>query len=213
MAAAFRREMGARLALALALVAAAWAAAALADGRALGRLAAMAEVAGTNASNEERFARWRQGFSVFLEHPVLGVGPAAVPNVPRESLPPGIRELPWSERYHSHQVFITVMAESGLLGLAAFLALHLLPLARVLPALRSRRPQTRLWAWGALCVFLQLALNGLVDNVFTLKPLMYVYWTVTATALYLAEQERAALGRARRAARPPVKAADAAGAA
>jgi O-antigen ligase len=92
--------------------------------------------------------------------------------------------------YHSHQIFITVMAEAGVLGLAGFLALHLLPLLFIFPSLRSQRRWTRFWAWSALAVFLQFVLNGLVDNIFTLKPLMYVYWTATGVAVYLSALER-----------------------
>ncbi|MDR3153717.1 MAG: O-antigen ligase family protein [Deltaproteobacteria bacterium] len=187
---AFRRQMGFRLTLALVLLAALAAGAAVIDGRAAERFAAMTDLSGANVPNTERLARWRQGLSVFAEHPVLGAGPGAVPNVPAEDLPEVFRILPRTEYYHSHQIFITALAEAGIVGLAGFLALHLLPLLYVLPALRSERPWTRFWAWGALTVFLQLGLNGLVDNVFTLKPLMYVYWTATGMAVFLAGRER-----------------------
>ncbi|MDR2612246.1 MAG: O-antigen ligase family protein [Deltaproteobacteria bacterium] len=186
---AFRRELGARLALALILVAALGAAMAFRDGTLIERFLDMTELSGTNPANEERLMRWRQGLSVFREHPLLGAGPGAVPNVPAEILPGEFQGRPRAEYYHSHQVFITVLAEAGILGLAAFLALHLLPLLYIAPGFRSRRPWTRLWAWAALTVFLQLVLNGMVDNVFTLKPLMYLYWTATGTAVYLVGRE------------------------
>ncbi|MDR1038956.1 MAG: O-antigen ligase family protein [Deltaproteobacteria bacterium] len=194
---AFRRELGLRLCLVLVAIAAACGAMSLADGRVAERFSDMADLSGENYSNEVRFLRWRQGLSVFREHPVLGAGPGAIPSPPAELFPEGHGDGVAHKYYHSHQVFITVLAEAGVLGMIGFLALHLLPLGYALRSLRSERPWTRLWAWAALAVFLQLVLNGLVDNAFTLKPLMYVYWTATATALHLTARERAAAPKAR----------------
>jgi O-antigen ligase len=189
---AFRRDLGMKLSLALVAIALLGGIMALSDSKIIGRFSAMSEVSGENAANEERFLRWRQGLDVFIEHPVLGAGPGAIPNPPPEQFPEGLRHRKRSnaEFYHAHHVFLTVLAEAGILGMAGFLALHLFPLVYVLPSVKSKNPWTRFWAWGAITVFLQLILNGLVDNVFTLKPLMYVYWTATGLAVYLTCQER-----------------------
>ncbi|MDR1035668.1 MAG: O-antigen ligase family protein [Deltaproteobacteria bacterium] len=197
---AFRKDMGLKLSLAVVAIAVAGGVLALSDGRVVERFVDMSRISGGSMSNEERFLRWGQGLDVFLEHPVLGAGPGAIPSPSAEEFPEPLQGGQSSEFYHAHHVFITVLAEAGLLGLAGFLALHLLPLLYVLPSLRSRKPWTRFWAWAALVVFLQLVLNGLVDNVFTLKPLMYVYWTATGVAIYLSGRERAVQARKARSA-------------
>jgi O-antigen ligase len=178
-----------KVALAVAIVAVA--AATLSNERVVSRFKEIGASPGSNYNNAVRLAHWKQGIKVFLENPILGAGPRAIPNsppVPRPDYP----ELSQRERpkyYHAHQVFITVLAESGLVGLAGFLALHLAPIAVLWPWRKSRDLVKRYWAWGAFSVALQLFFNGLTDSVFTLKPLMYVYWTVTSVAMYGARAE------------------------
>jgi hypothetical protein len=82
------------------------------------------------------------------------------------------------------------MAESGVIGLLGFLALHILPLWFLWPGLKSGEPLVRFWVWCALAVFLQLFLNGLTDNIFSLKPLMYIYWTTTAAAFWVFQRNK-----------------------
>ena len=52
------------------------------------------------------------------------------------------------------------------------------------PHRRSRDPETFFWFWAAVAVNLQFVLNGLTDQVFGLRLMMYVHWTVTAAALW-----------------------------
>jgi O-antigen ligase len=146
----------------------------------------------TNTSNQFRYVRWRKGLSEFLKHPVLGTGPNAIPNARYEDLPAyeSNPESEHSEYYHSHMVYLTVMAESGILGLLGFLALHIFPLLYIWPFRNSEDHYTRFYVWGSFCVFVQLFLNGVVDHVFSLKPLMYIYWTVTSIAMFKVKRER-----------------------
>jgi O-antigen ligase len=180
---AFRRFFGKAWTLAVCLAVLVLVGAAFLDPAVRGRFQAMFD--DKSASNHVRYARWSNGWDVFKAHPLLGVGPDAVPNAPYDSL--GTERGPREEHdkyYHAHHVFITVLAEAGVIGFFGFLALHILPLLYVWPYRRSPDPITRFYVWGAVVVFLQLFLNGLTDNVFSLKPLMYVYWTVTSIAMY-----------------------------
>jgi O-antigen ligase len=176
-----------RLALLVAIIVAA--VPVLSNQRIVDRFQEMTEETG-NYNNEVRFNHWRQGWRVFQGHPLLGVGPRAIPNAPPVEHPlyPELAKRERPKYYHAHQVFLTILAESGLVGLAGFLALHLAPILILWPYRRDRDPQRRLWVWGAFVVALQLGLNGLTDSVFTLKPLMYVYWVVTGAALWVTSQ-------------------------
>jgi O-antigen ligase len=147
-----------------------------------------------NVSNDTRKLLWMQGLKVFREHPVLGAGPDAVPSPSLEEMPKypdGATALAWKPYLTSHQVFITVMSESGLIGLIAFLALYFSPLLFIWKSLLSRDPEIFFWSWAALAVTGQFFLNSLTDNIFGLRPLMYVYWTTTAIALWLQAYKRA----------------------
>ena len=165
----------------------------------VGRFKEMA-VAEGNSNNELRKFLWRNGLKAFQEHPVLGNGPGAIPGPPPDEIPviPGL-DIPiatWSPYYSAHQVFINVMAETGLVGLIAFMSLHLAPLVLIRRNLASRDPEVFFWSWAAVAVAAQFAMNGLTDQVFGLKPLMYVYWSVTATAVWLpVHKEAQAKGR------------------
>jgi O-antigen ligase len=129
-----------------------------------------------NPSAGARVSMWEPGWEVFKDHPGLGQGPGC-----------GFRlEIQPVEKLgrHVHNMFINTLAETGLLGFAGFLALHLAPLSLIWPHRRSRDPETFFWVWAALAVNLQLVLNGLTDQIFGLKPMMYIHWTVTAAALW-----------------------------
>jgi O-antigen ligase len=153
------------------------------------RIKHMFDFSGTVDSNEKRFLLWKNGIEVFKEHPVLGVGPDAIPNVECSMLPESERDCANHNPYFgAHQLFINALAESGVVGLFGFLALHLLPLYYLRKGIISSDPEIRFWVWSALVVFFQLVLNGLVDHVFGLKPRLYIYWTVTAIAYWVISQ-------------------------
>jgi O-antigen ligase len=163
----------------------------LSNERVVSRFKEMGSSKESNYNNAVRLSHWRQGIKVFLESPIVGVGPRAVPNSPPVPHPTDLlsSSLERPKYYHAHQVFITVLAESGLVGLAGFLALHLAPILVLWPWRKHKDLVRRYWVWGAFVVALQLFFNGLTDNVFTLKPLMYIYWTVTGAALWAVAQK------------------------
>jgi O-antigen ligase len=197
------RAFGWKLKLAALLLAALAAWSTLGDPAVVGRFVEMGVPEG-NLNNDLRKAHWVQGLAVFRGHPVLGSGPGAVPSPPPEALPKnpdGSPAIPWKPYSPSHQVFINVLAESGLLGLIGFLALHLAPLVLIRPNLASRDPEIFFWSWSAAAVAAQFLLNGLTDQIFGLRPLMYIYWTTMAFALWLPAYKRER--DAARAAAPP----------
>ena len=130
------------------------------------------------AIEKSRLDAWRQGWETFRAHPVLGVGPGALPLAVKNQAP---EEGPLN---HAHQTFIHILAETGLMGFSVFLALHLAPLILIWPHRRSPDPETFFWVWAALAVNLQFVLNGLTDQVFGLMVFMYIHWLVTAAALW-----------------------------
>ena len=71
-----------------------------------------------NYANSERVAHWYAGIQMFLHHPLLGVG---IGNYQFDYAPyaPGIFVLPLG---HAHNYYINIAAETGIVGLACFLA-------------------------------------------------------------------------------------------
>jgi O-antigen ligase len=135
-----------------------------------------------SVNNTERFNYWQHGLEVFKAHPVLGIGPAAKPNLPPE-LNVNRRSSPYG---HAHNVYLTFLAETGVVGLAAFLVLIFCPARLLWPFLRSRDPLAFLWSWYAIMVLLQLAINGMTDHVYGNKVIMFLHFSVMGTALWVA---------------------------
>lgn len=130
-----------------------------------------------NSSDTLRVNLWRLGWKTFMEHPLLGQGPGSS----FQLVEPGKEER---TVHHVHNVFIYVLAQTGLMGFFGLLTLHLAPLSLLWHHRRSRDQETFFWVWAAFAVNLQLVLNGLTDQVFGLKAMMYVHWIVTAAALW-----------------------------
>jgi O-antigen ligase len=150
-------------------------------------------VAKGNLNNDMRLGLWHYGWEVFKKHPVLGVGPGAIerPNVKEVFSQEYESIISFPNQYlHVHQSFINALAESGVPGLVTFLAVLLIPLIYLRKNLFTSDAELFFWSWSALASFLQFIFNGLTDNLFTIKPLNYVFWTIIASALWLASNRR-----------------------
>ena len=128
-----------------------------------------------NKSDELRLTIQSLGWSVFQDNKLLGQGPGTV-HLTHDAFPGKV--------LHSHNLFIHLLAESGIVGLAGFMALHLAPLSLIWPHRHSRDPETFFWVWAALAVSLQMFLNGMTDMVFGNKRVAFIYWTVITAALW-----------------------------
>jgi O-antigen ligase len=111
----------------------------------------------------ERLAHWVAAQRMFAAEPLLGVGPGNY-----AAAYPAYRLPRWEEPLgHAHNVYLNVLAESGLLGFAAFVVLWATAIVYVL---RRRAqvlsPLTRAMAIGVLGVLAHLAVHNLVDNLF-----------------------------------------------
>jgi O-antigen ligase len=81
----------------------------------------------------ERMAHWQAGWAIFLDHPILGVGPGNYPAVyPSYYIPPW--EAPLG---HAHNYYLNMAAEAGVLGLGALLVVLTLAIRNLLRRLRT----------------------------------------------------------------------------
>jgi O-antigen ligase len=78
-----------------------------------------------------RGAIWKQGLEVVRQHPLVGVGAGAFP----AAVQPALRTF-----YSSHQTFLSILVEQGIIGLALFVSMAVAALASLprLPALEAR---------------------------------------------------------------------------
>jgi O-antigen ligase len=137
------------------------------------------EVTDANYANLERLAFWRAAAEIWSDHLWLGAGignyQAAYPHY---SLPKWRTSLG-----HAHNYYLNIAAETGLLGLLAYLTLWIAVACRLAArTLRTRSVYARALALGALGIVVHASVHNIVDNLWVHH--MYVH---TAIILGLAE--------------------------
>lgn len=126
-----------------------------------------------NFSTMERLAHWIAGLRMFRAHPVLGVGAGNYDAAyPQFTVDPVV----WHESLgHAHNYYINAAAETGTVGLAAYLALVVATLVLGWVAVRRSRAgadgthaASRLYAYavGILAVLVGFAVHNATDNLY-----------------------------------------------
>jgi O-antigen ligase len=110
----------------------------------------------------ERVAHWQAAEAMARDHPWLGVGlgnyAAAYPQY---------RLLNWPNALgHAHMIYLNVLAETGVPGLAAYGVLWLSIIALTLRALQQPHGPARGLAVGLLGSWAALSVHQLVDNLY-----------------------------------------------
>ncbi len=120
------------------------------------------EITDENFAVIERAAHWLAAWRMFEQHPWLGVGPGQYADVyPSVALPR------WQDPLgHAHNYVLNVMAEGGLVGLAAYLLLTVGALWMAWRAGWQRRGWPRAVAWGVLGMMGHLLAHNMFDNLY-----------------------------------------------
>jgi O-antigen ligase len=110
----------------------------------------------------ERMAHWEAALGMFDDHPLLGVGIGNYAAVyPAYALPH------WDDPLgHAHNYYLNVLAESGLVGLGAYLVMWSAIFWAGWRAVRSTRGLGQCIAAGAFGVMVALSVHNLFDNLF-----------------------------------------------
>jgi O-antigen ligase len=127
------------------------------------------ELTDDNWAVVERMAHWQAGWSMFYDHPWLGVGAGNYP----EAYPDYFLESWVDPLGHAHNYYLNTAAELGVVGLSALLAFLWLVFRTVLrtyrAAVRSQAPDSDFWRavlagiLGGLVVF---CTHNMFDNLF-----------------------------------------------
>jgi len=170
---AFAGDRIARRMVAVVAIAAALAAA--------GLVAASVGEASTQKATSDRSRRIELTARVFAKHPILGVGIGAQPRATQKISPrPGPEA-----KFVSHTTPLTVAAELGVVGIAAYLAL-LVGAARVLDLARRLRPALGL-ALGA--AVLALIVHSLFYSGFFEDPVTWLALAIAANTVARVREE------------------------
>ena len=123
---------------------------------------ARVEITNANFAVLERVAHWRAALGMFGDHPWLGVGIGNfVAAYPAYALPH------WRDPLgHAHNIYLHVLAETGLLGLAAYLIFWIVAVVRLWQARTEASDYAKAMAIGILGVIAHLTVHNLVDNLY-----------------------------------------------
>ncbi|UCC62083.1 MAG: O-antigen ligase family protein [Anaerolineae bacterium] len=120
------------------------------------------EVTDANFAVVERMAHWQAGWRMWTEHPWRGVG---IGNY--EPVYPAYYIPPWKEPLgHAHNTYLNVAAETGLIGLLAYLILWAAAFWQAARAIRHMSGWGRAASIGVLGVLVHLSAHNFFDNLF-----------------------------------------------
>lgn len=141
------------------------------------------EITDRNFAVIERLAHWYAAVGMFADRPWFGVG---VGNY--AAVYPAYRIPPWDDPLgHAHNIYLNVAAETGLVGLVAYLLFWLAAFRLAWHAVRRTEGVWRGVAVGCLGSFVHLATHNVFDN-------LYVHGMYVQVALLLAFVARLAVG-------------------
>jgi hypothetical protein len=123
-----------------------------------------------------RLDLWRAAVHLFAARPVLGIGFDNFRHLYGVEL--GLDS--WDERVQANNLYLEVLVDTGILGLAAFAWLVARPLVDAVRALRGKANYVALGAALGVVAFL---VHGLLDVFLTFTPTVLLFWLLLATLM------------------------------
>lgn len=159
-------------------------------------------MSGTNVDTSIgfRFQLWRGSVVIFREHPLFGVGVDGYRDALADLKNRGIITPAASEFAHSHNEFLFNAARLGLFGIAALLALYLVPACYFARDLRHRDKEVRAAACMGASLCAGIFVLGLTDVVFLWWEVFPFYAVGIATFIAFIDKRKAAVTAPQRAA-------------
>ena len=128
------------------------------------------EITTSHFSVIERIAHWQAAVSMAKAHPWLGVGLGNF-----EVAYQDFRLVNWQYGLgHAHNIYLNVAAETGMIGLAAYLYFWSVVFILTLRTLATNQVWERTLAFGLLGVWTHLCVHNLVDNLFVNNVHLYI---------------------------------------
>jgi len=111
-------------------------------------------------SNAPRLTMWENGWKMFINNPVLGVGDNKVMEVYQYYRP----EMTPNEHSHLHSNIIMILATNGILGFIAWVGFFLLIFLKYLKYYKMNLPQEyKLMILGCILVLVSFHISGIFE--------------------------------------------------
>jgi len=128
------------------------------------------------SSSALRLRIWQESFRMFLDHPLTGIGVGtydalAYTKYPtKEDVGPGGRNWFYMKGWHAHNVFVQVLAETGLLGFLAWMYLLGTLAVYFLRAWRTAgSEETRIHAASMICCLVSFVLLAQTEDMLAVR--------------------------------------------
>jgi hypothetical protein len=142
-----------------------------------------------------RSALWAAALRIWRAHPLLGIGP----DVFRHVYGPELGLQTWDDRIHTNSLYLELLVGAGVAGLAAFLLLVALALAKgtgILIALRTPKRSPNLWmALGCGVGLLAFLIHGLLDMFLEYSATYLLLWVLIGALGSFSEGKKASTAR------------------
>jgi O-antigen ligase len=128
-----------------------------------------------NWAAQERISHWRAGLSMWSRYPILGVGAGNYSEHYREETKIWRFRIP---RGHAHNAYIQAAAQSGIVGLAAYVTLMVAAIVRLARKLSEAGTESRSLVIGAIGVTVSVIVHGFFDylHVLSLGLQLSIVW-------------------------------------
>lgn len=135
----------------------------------------------------ERLTLWKVALQMALQHPLFGVGPDNF----RWVYGNYVENHQWDTNLHANNLYIEWLADTGVIGLGAFLWLSLC-LGRAAWRGLKRQPNDTLWMWQLALIASLTAwyVHGIVDYFYEFTPTTLAFWLIAGLAVSAAGQDR-----------------------
>jgi len=138
------------------------------------------QLSATNWAVMERMAHWIAAIRMWASSPIFGVGPGNY-----AAVYPEVRMPMWHDPLgHAHNIYLNVMAETGIVGLVIYLALWISIIRWALRQLREESPTSWRAALliGVLGVIGHLSTHNFFDNLFVQGMYLHIgLWLAVLT--------------------------------
>ena len=142
-------------------------------------------ISSTNSNvqqNYERILMWHSALNMFIEHPITGIG-IGIGNYHKEYVSHYRSPLSKEDTWHPHNVLLSMLAQSGLIGTIGYLLLFIYLYYKSISNYIKDKNIIDLTFLSSLLAF---SLNGLTDCNFVghnLKELTYMFYFITGMYL------------------------------
>lgn len=138
-----------------------------------------------DSSNAYRLKMWSITGNIISDHKWIGVGLGHLPF--KQTFESYIRTMP---TYHSHNSFLQITAEMGIVGIASFLFLIFIVFKYgVLRLMKSEDKYIKYLGAGAIAGLSGVLVHGMVETVLYLPKIIMTFWMLIAFILTLVKIE------------------------